>query len=210
MNSMNLAMEIKMKKYMIFGVVMMVLLAGCSSLGASSSGKSLEKLDAPPMIEIFIKEESISYAFGVNSWNGIQVKRLSTGELFMEWKTPLKAVGKNEVITIKFPKNPPEKIQFQEMNLTTGLREKTLLDRQGYENLLAMNPTERKSGGYGVQLVSDYQISEIGEGEYQIICKENPEKSIRQISITCHWGENSCEYSFIIEVLPVIKERQNK
>jgi hypothetical protein len=191
-----------MKKYMIFGVVMMVLLAGCSSLGASSSGKPLEKLDAPPMIEVFTEEGSISYVVGVNSWNGIQVRRLSTGELFMEWKIPLKAVGKNEVITIKFPKNPPEKIQFQEINLTTGLREKILLDRQGYENLLAMNPPERKSGGYGVQLVSDYQISEIGEGEYQIICKENPERSIRQMSITCHWGENSCEYSFIIEVLP--------
>ena len=170
-----------MKKILI-GIIIAIL-SSTIFIGCTSQIQTQE----PPKLTITIGEEKLQYVTAKNRWNG---------ELFdmqNAFKNILKEGSKieppyiefGELAVITFENNPPDKFTISDI----------LLDIKGAKKFftpIISIPFELKDGKCSFEIVKNI---ETGLDSYWA-----PNMTyFRGFKMTASWGENQCEYDFIIK-----------
>ena len=167
------------KRFFLAAIVLLVaLFAGCSA-----------KLSGPPQIVITVGKVNVDSVVGLIRWNASVYNREDTYRAIMKGKTrtELPYIQLNEEIQIDFKGAAPDTVELRDyiLNADGSIKytEKEIniipikfKDKQ-CSFTLAPNPAAFLSSD-----TSDYE----------------PGATIRLFRLTCKWGENECEYAFII------------
>ena len=178
-----------MKKLIVtitLALLMGVLMIGCTS--TKSPQEPPKSPQEPPKLTITIGEKQLDYTIERNQWNDTEYDREED-----TFKTILKKGSESEIsyieigktATISFTNNPPSKFTISDI----------LIDENGnqrYTDKEIINfPIELK-GGKGSFEIKKHWASALSS--YYVVGKTD----IRGFRMTANWGENECEYAFII------------
>ena len=159
-------------------LLMSILTSGCSIAKTTQE---------PPKVTITIGDKQIDYIVAKNKWNGAIHDREAT------FKSIMKKASKSEIpyieigntATITFINNPPTKFTIKDILIDES-------GKQRYSDKEIFNiPVELKKGKASFKIEKHFAAalsSDYVEGKTEL----------RGFSITATWGENECEYAFII------------
>lgn len=159
--------------------LMSIFMIGCTSI------KSQEE---PPKLTITIGNKQLDYIVAKNQWNGAKYDREDT------FKTILKNVSESEItyieigktVTINFTNNFPDKFTISDI----------LIDKNGnqrYSNKEIISiPVKLKNGTCSFEIKNHFASA---LSSYYVEGKTD----IRGFRMVASWGENECEYAFIIK-----------
>lgn len=141
----------------------------------------------PPKVIVKVNDNVIDAEIGINQWNGVKYDREDTFKAIMNKKADLVYVQLGKTISIEFKDNPPDKFTVYDQ----------LLDEKG-ENKYSDKVTETvslswKDGKYWFDLKP--HVTSALSSNFQDYDTGN---TIRGFRIVSNWGENECEYAFII------------
>lgn len=146
-------------------------------------------LDQPPKILIMSNEEIIDWNLGLNQWNGAKYDRQDTLIALMEGKEvkDLAYVKNGEPISIEFLGTPPETLSLSEAIVNEEGREVYTYREVRSVDLLARDTNyvfdlTPNPAGHLSSHTSTYKKGGL----------------LRGYRLTCSWGDNSCEYGFVI------------
>lgn len=148
---------------------------------------SIKSPQEPPEISIIIGDKQLDYVIGKNQWNNAKYDREATFQTYMRKysasELPYIELGSN--VNVHFSKNPPDKITISDILIDeteNGLYiEKEIIDI----------PVALKNGKTSFE-VKNHFTSDLSN--YYI----KDETILRGYKIVATWGENECEYAFII------------
>ena len=140
-----------------------------------------------PKLTITIGDKQLDYIVAKNQWNGAKYDREDTFKTIMEKgserEIPYIEIG--NTATISFANNPPSKFTISDI----------LIDKNGnqrYSDKGIINiPVELKDGKGSFEIKKHLAS---GLSSYYVEGKTD----IRGFRMTATWGENECEYAFII------------
>jgi len=170
-----------MKKIIIRIIITLlsnILLIGCTSQKLSQE---------PPKLTITIGDKELQYVTAKNKWDGALYDRQNTFQSILregsDIETPYFEFGK--IAVINFKNNPPDKFTISDI----------LIDKDGnkrYFTPIISIPFELKDGKYS------FEIKKNVEAELDSVFVPNM-TYFRGYRITTSWGQNECEYAFIIK-----------
>lgn len=161
-------------------LLMTILIIGCTSQETSNTSE-------PPELFITIGDKELEYVIGKNKWNGVVYDRQDT------FKTILKEGSSNEIpyieisktAVITFKSHPPALLTISDV----------LIDKSGnqiYPDKLSEDiPVELKDGMCSFEIKNNMASA---LSSFYVESKTD----IRGFRIIASWGENECEYAFII------------
>lgn len=139
----------------------------------------------PPEIKITIGDMQIDYVAAKNQWNGAKYDREDTFKTILKKSTEIPYIRAGSDVNISFSNNPPTEFTISDI----------LIDEKGnqrYSNAGIINiPVELKNGKASFEL-KKHMAS--GLSSYHVEGKTD----IRGFRMLAKWGENECEYAFII------------
>jgi hypothetical protein len=144
-------------------------------------------IQEPPKLTITIGDKQLDYIVTKNQWNGAMYDREDT------FKTILKKDSKSEIPyieignteTISFTKNPPMKFTIKDILIDEN-------GNQSYSHKETINiPVEVKGGKVSFKINKHFASA---LSSYYVEGKTD----IRGFRMIASWGENECEYAFII------------
>jgi|GEM_PF-1419447 len=153
-----------------------------------SDDSSLNML-APPTMAITAAGTDINYVVGLNQWNSIMYDREGTFQTIMKNKSKadLPYVKLNQVFQIAFKGTAPDSVKLEDYILQTNG------NARYSEREVQTIPIEFKNGkGSFVLAANPAAFLSSASSDYETGA------SIRGFRLTCKWGENECEYAFII------------
>lgn len=158
----------------------MLSFTACSSPG---------RMEQPPEITISAGDGQISYVTGLNQWNGAKYDREDTFHTIMKGTAPsdLPYIHFCEKVRIAFKGPVPDTVQLTDTILT---REGDIRYTSRETNIIPIAFQEAK-GSFTMQAHMSAWLSSNSE-DYK------PGATIRGFRLTCTWGENECEYAFIL------------
>ena len=170
-----------MKKLVV--AITLVLLMNILMIGCAATTPPQE----PPKLTLTIGEKQLHYVVAKNQWNGAEYDREGTFQTILkkgsESEIPYIKIG--DTATISFTNNPPSKFTIKDI----------LIDENGnqrYSDKEIINiPVELKDGKVSFQIKKHFAS---GLSSYYVEGKTD----IRGFRMTATWGENECEYAFII------------
>lgn len=163
--------------------IILVLLMSSLMIGCSTTKPPQE----PPKLTITIGDKKLDYVVEKNQWNG------STYDREGVFQTILKKGSKSEIpyieigntATISFINNPPKKFTIWDILINEN-------GNQRYSDKARINiPVELKDGKGSFEIKKHLAS---GLDSYYVEGKTD----IRGFSMIATWGENECEYAFII------------
>ncbi len=148
---------------------------------------STKSPEEPPKLTIAIGDKQLDYVVAKNQWNDAKYDREDT------FKTILKKGSESEIpyieigntATISFANNPPSKFTISDV----------LIDKNGnqiYSDKEIINIPIKLKNGKGSFEIKKHLAS--GLSSYYLEDKTD----IRGFRMIATWGENECEYTFII------------
>ena len=160
-------------------------------LKAEISNDNLIFINDPPSITVMAGDVEIKWVVGKNTWNNADYDRLDNFQWIMSETTfdELPYVKNGEVISIQFDNN------IDSVPHTYTLTEHILRE----DGNLKYN-IEGKEYEFNIYLtVGDFII----EPNYAVLFSSyswdyEPGNTIKGYRLICRWGDNSCEYAFII------------
>lgn len=169
-----------MKRLLLKSIVLLlmsILINGCTFT------KSHQE---PPEVKITIEGKQMGLIISKNQWNGVKYDREDTLKTILNnglERVPYINVG--STATVSFSNNPPNKLTVSDI----------LIDNNGNpiytQNEIVNIPVELKDGKCSFQIIKHFASS---LSSYYVESKMN----IRALKMTASWGENECEYTFII------------
>lgn len=190
-------------KRVITAILIFLLSASCSSCGNTAevtSGmpngteppavlQAYEIPAEPPEIKITSGETEIDYAVGKNMWNGAVYNRTGTFQMASYGKSlsdyPYIELG--EEITIEFDGPVPEAYTLNDY----------ILDSDGgvkYSNEVTRELPIEFTDSTGTFVLDFNPASALSSNSEDY----GPGSSVRGFLLICAWGDNECEYGFII------------
>lgn len=134
----------------------------------------------PPNITVTAEGQRMGWVVGKNTWNGVAYDRLDIFQIYSrDVMTPSQAAA-GEEISIAIDGVLPDKATLAEYTLDADTR-----SAFGDSRLLS---------------AEDFYFAKGRTGRFPLPSPgENP---VRGYVLTCSWGENSCEYAFVVQILP--------
>jgi hypothetical protein len=183
---------LKSKKHtrvaVILSVVLVLVVSGTAiALGAGRADTPGE----PPAITVKSGQYSIDWTVGKNKWNGAVYDRLDVfQDLMPRYRSVsnLPYVKNGELITIAINGTVPDSVTLTEHILSSNGNRKYNIDGMTYDvsfGILNRVGTFTLTPNYATGLSSF-------SGDYE------PGNTIKGYSLICTWGNNECEYGFII------------
>lgn len=170
-----------MKRYFIFLLIMLTFTAtACSNNIAQTE---------PPEISVKIGNKEVGYVAGLNKWNGAVYDREDTFRTIMKEgsgiEVPYAHLG--ETIEIVFKGAVPDKYELRDH----------ILREDG-----SVKYTEKEVVKIPIELVNGKASFELGK-HWAVFLSSNikdyePGNVFRGFRLICSWGENECEYGFVI------------
>ncbi|MBC8586876.1 hypothetical protein [Paratissierella segnis] len=166
-----------MKKSIIIFMAIIISLTGCKSQGATNE---------PPEVSINIGGKQIQYAVEKNKWNGSVYDKEDIFKTILKKGIDIPSIEIGETTEIEFKNNPPEQLEIYDI----------LLDDTGsqiYGDEMIINiPVELKDGKASFE-INTHMAS------YLSSLYVEDKKDIRGFKMIASWGDNECEYGFIIK-----------
>lgn len=168
--------------------IALILLISMTVVGCSSPKASHKPPDEPPEITITIGDREIEYVAAKNEWDGAEYDREGTFKTIMapdsDIEVPYIQIG--ETAEISFKNNPPEDFYILDMIIhEDGSR---MYDYRVTEEI----PIELKDGKCSFKIKKN--MASFLSSYY-----EPNKKDFRGIRMIASWGENECEYAFVIK-----------
>lgn len=195
----------KLISSLLLAVIIIMQLAGCSSNKSSQSStpqqktfntnqntamseRVLSKTPAgPPEIKITIDNKQLEYVVAKNIWDGVAYDREDTFESILK-KTPessIPYINIGSTVVIDFSDNPPDKL------IVTDL----IIYRNG--NKIHFDKT---TDSFPVELSNNIVSFKIARHTSSLSSSDIINKiNIRGFRVIAKWGENECEYAFVIK-----------
>ncbi|MDD2494505.1 MAG: hypothetical protein PHE29_04855 [Tissierellia bacterium] len=142
----------------------------------------------PPEITITIKDEKIDYVFAKNQWNRSEYDRESTFVTILKElpESDIPYFENGSIVEIVFESNPPNEFYVSDI----------LIDETGrpiYTDKEIKNIPVKLTNGK-CQFEIEYHFA------YALSSYYAPDKkSIRGFRMIASWGENECEYAFVVK-----------
>ncbi|MDF1618635.1 hypothetical protein [Petrocella sp. FN5] len=163
-------------------LLIIIVLAGCISTFEGNK---------PPEIRISTESDHIDYSVGLNYWDNAVYDRIDNFDAIMdsEMASQIQYVALGEVIEITFEKNQvPDEVRLYDY----------VLDEKGRPKYSSKEILQREIA------IEDGTGSFILEGHMATMLSSSSDdylsgKSIRGFKLICRWGEDECEYGFIIK-----------
>lgn len=174
-----------MKNYKaLLGVILGVVIIVGGIIFASNSKSIIPQ--EPPEISITVDGRSVNYVIGKNIWNGSIFDRLDNFQLIMKEKYEIIYVPIGKEFTIDFNGTSPDSIDVID----------EVIDTSGnvmFNNFGQDTPVEINKG----------KTSFILKKHPAILLSSNTETFengvIRGFRVISKWGDNQCEYTFVIK-----------
>ena len=166
-------------------LLMSIMMIGCSTTKPPQETPKLPQ--EPPKLTITIGEKQIAYVVGKNIWNGYIYDREGTFQTIMRKgsKSEIPYIGIGSTVTISFTDNPPSKFTISDI----------LIDETGdygySDKEIISIPVELKDGKGSFEIKKHLAA---GLSSYYVEGKTD----LRGFRMIATWGENECEYAFII------------
>ena len=181
-----------MKKIMFLSVVILTLsfvTAGCSAIKepldiSTSTNKE------PPDISIFIDNKEIEYVCAKNKWDGSVFDREDTFVTIFKEQKDIPIFINGSIAEISFKNNPPDAFQIMDI----------LIDEEGRQIY-----TDKEIINIPVELINGKCSFKIEKHLASSLSSyyEPGKKDIRGFRMIASWGENECEYAFIIKTYEI-------
>ncbi len=157
-------------------LIFALMLAGCS----------LNSMQEPPEISIHIGDKEIEYVSAKNKWNGNIYDREDTFITILKEQNEIPVFENGSVAEIIFTNNPPD--EFIVMDMLINEDGNQIYTDKEIKNI----PFESNDGKYSFGI--DYHFASSLSSFYE------PEKTdIRGFRMIASWGEDECEYAFVIK-----------
>ena len=172
-----------MKKSKIINIVFIVCILMVSYLYISTRLPY-----EPPEITIIIEDKQIDYVVGKNQWNGAKYDREDTFTTLMKVysvnELPYIEIGSTAII--KFTKYPPDKVTITDI----------IIDDSGM-----LIYSDKANINIPVEIINKVITFEIKKYSASALSSYYVEENIvlRGFRINATWGQNECEYAFIIK-----------
>lgn len=133
----------------------------------------------PPNITITAEDATVNYIMEKNTWNGAVYDHLDPFYCYgRDIVTPSQAAA-GEAVSIRMAGDLPDQVTFTEYALEAD-------DHSPYGS---------------VQLLEEHDFYFSGvTGSF--LLPEPGEHPVRGYLLSCSWGENTCEYAFVLQILP--------
>lgn len=167
----------------IINVIIFILLTNTLMIGCTLQ----ESLQEPPKLTITIGDKELQYITAKNKWNGSEYDRQDTFQSILKEGSGIEIpyIEFGKVAVINFKNNPPVKFTVSDI----------LIDKNGnkkYSTPIISNPFELKEGK------CSFEIKKNIETELDSYFEPNM-TYLRGFRMTASWGQNECEYAFIIK-----------
>ena len=173
-------------KKIIVGIIF-VLLTSIFMTGCTSPESPLKSPKEPPEITVTIGDKEINYVVAKNRWNNSIYDREGTFQTIMKKgskiEIPYIEIGK--IAVISFKSYPPEKLTISDI-----LVGENGTQMYSYKEIVNI-PVEFKNGKCSFEVKKHFAS---GLSSYYVEGKTD----LRGFRINATWGENDCEYAFII------------
>lgn len=143
----------------------------------------------PPEIIIMADDTQIGYVVGLNKWNRAVYDRENTFETIMkeESKIEIPYIKSGTIIEIKVKGRVPDTVELRD----SVLNESGVIKYTTREDITIPFTFSNRKGAFMLEMNPAVFLSSNSE-DYL------PGKTIRGFRLTCSWGDNQCEYGFII------------
>lgn len=164
------------KTLFLFILISIMVLAGCSS----------NSMQEPPEMSIIIGDKEIEYLSAKNKWNGNIYDRESTFVSILKEQKDIPAFETGSIVDIAFESNPPDEFTVSDI----------LIDENGqqiytYKEIIDI-PVKLNNGKCSFKI--EKHIASLLSSQF-----EPNKKDIRGFRMIASWGENECEYAFVIK-----------
>jgi hypothetical protein len=187
-----------LKKYYLLLISLLIVLffTACSynkriTAPPENSATEVNKVTLTNPPEIFTAgDKEIPYVAGLNQWNSAIYDREDTFQTILKKDSGIEVpyIQLGETIQIEFKGNPPDKLQLRDyIQKEDGIPKYT-----GKE----VNQIPVKLVGEKINFKLEVHMAAMlssNSKDYE------PGNTIRGFKLTCSWGENECEYGFIIK-----------
>lgn len=177
------------KKILLFILFLLLIImstlipAGCSS----------NFIQEPPEISIVIGGKQIEYVSAKNKWDGNVYDREDTFITILKGQKDIPIFENGSIAEITFKNNPPNKFTVSDILINEE-------GKQIYTNKEIKNiPVELKNGKCTFEI--EYNLASALSSSY-----EPNKKDIRGFRMIAYWGENECEYAFVIKTYSTTEE----
>lgn len=167
-----------MKKLLFLFTLIIITLAlmGCSS----------NSMKEPPKISITIGDKVMEYMSAKNKWNGNTYDRENALYTIVKDSKDIPVIEDGSTVEIAFKSNPPDKFKVLDILIDEN-------GRQIYTDKEIKNiPVELKNGKCSFKIEKHF-------ASYLSSHYEPDKKDIREFRMIASWGENECEYVFVIK-----------
>ena len=180
---------LRFKKAPVILVVMAVALVGLLSLGLSIN-RTMPPSE-PPEIAVRGAGQDIPWAMGKNSWNNADYDREDLLVQLMDEhsRDSLPVVHNGQAVTIKFQGSAPRSWTLTEYILRDNGAPKYNLS--GHKEYALRFPFLSRAGRFKIE--SNWATA-FSSSSLDYLAGN----TLKGYRLVCHWGENSCEYAFIL------------
>jgi hypothetical protein len=179
-----------MKRYcfLIVNLLIVLTLAACSNDSGDIS-KHIEEMTKPPGISIKAGDKEITYVIGLNQWDGTIYDREDTFHTIMKNDASVKVpyIHLGETIQMEVEGAYPDKVELNNYILKEN-------GDQKYTGKEVINIPINFTNGKGIFRLEKHMAAFLSSN----IEDYEPGKTIRGFRLICSWGENECEYAYII------------
>ena len=177
-----------MKKTIFLIVLIMVLtffVAGCSAIKEPVDISTSTNAE-PPDILISIDNKEIEYVSAKNKWDGSVYDREDTFVTIFKEQRDIPIFENGSIAEISFKSNPPDEFKIMDI----------LIDENGRQIY-----TDKEIINIPVKLIDGKCSFEIEKHLASSLSSyyEPEKKDIRGFRMIASWGENECEYAFVIK-----------
>ena len=168
-------------------LIFVVILAGCS----------LNSMQEPPEISIHIGDKEIEYISAKNKWDGSVYDREDTFVTILKEQKEIPVFENGSIAEIVFSNNPPD--EFMVMDMLINEEGNQIYTDKEIKNI----PVESNDGKYSFDI--EYHFASSLSSFY-----EPGKTDIRGFRMIASWGENECEYAFIVRTYTKSLEEQTE
>jgi hypothetical protein len=143
-------------------------------------------MQEPPDMSIIIGDKEIEYLSAKNKWNGNVYDREDTFITILKEQKDIPAFEIGSIVDITFESNPPDEFTVSDI----------LIDEKGrqiytYKEIIDI-PVKLNNGKCSFKI--EKHPASLLSSQY-----EPNKKDIRGFRMIASWGENECEYAFVIK-----------
>ncbi len=142
------------------------------------------ELSEPPEIKVTCDGTEIPYVIGLNKWGGSAYDREDTFHTIMKSKTEIPYIKQEKEIQIEFLGSMPDSTKLEDFILNSDGNKK--FNDTVKPETIPIRFSDKK----GKFIFSQNYASMLSSSKKDV--------SIRGFRLICKWGEDECEYAFII------------